>query len=314
MIDKFPVVAGKILAHQAYQANEEKYEVVSLFYESLMKTDFAPLRKKHPDERPWEGSCAKKPWQYSITAAIPCLDTYEQVKICTELLSAQTERPYILLLDTGSCPEEFAKIEALRDDHIEVHSIRLNGMRHPSDPPAMAMDLAFTLCRTPFLYATHADCFVKRQNFLEEMLELCKKHFVVGYEISPRNHEDWRGMVSHTATMYHMMTMDKIGFGWSLRRLANMFDIEDYQPHPARPNWPDTEILGNYILRMNEIEPLLLGSEQNFSRFQDDNIDHFRSFTSGKLYCEQYFKRTNEWFELAKKEALRRLAQWKERN
>lgn len=275
--------------------------------------DFAPLRNKPVSQLPWEGNCETKPWQYQVTAAIPCLDTFEQVKICTDLLLSQTEKPYILVIDTGSLPDEFSKLETLRSECLEVHALRLNGVRHPSDFPAMAMDLAFALCRTPFLYATHADCFAKKRTLLEEMLTLCRQHKVVGYEISPRNHEDWKGMVSHTATMYHMTTMDKIGFGWSLRRLANMFDIEDYKPHPSRPNWPDTEILGNYILRMNEMTPFLLGSEPNFARFQDDNIDHFRSFTSGKLYSQEYYEQAEKWYELSKKEALERLNEWKKK-
>ena len=275
------------------------------------KTDFAPLRGMMASKRPWEGSCATKPWNYTVTAAIPVIDTYEQVEICIRLLNLQTIRPYILVIDTGSTPEEYAKIESLRSDNIEVHAIRLNGVLHPSDFPAMAMDLAFTLCRTPFLFATHADCFLKKRDFLESLLTLCPaKSPVVGYELSPRNHSDWRGMVSHTATMYHMPSMDKIGFGWSQRRLCNLYDMEDYRPNVLRPNWPDTEILGNYILRMYKVKPHLIGHDKNFQRQTDENIDHFRSFTSGKLYNPDYYETANGWFQDAKAAALARIAAW----
>lgn len=279
-----------------------------------MKEDIAPLRGAgvNTTQSPWEGSVKKKPWEYKIVAAIPCLDTVETVEICIELLRLQTERPYILLLDTGSCGEQADRMKELQADDCEVHFIRLNGVLHPSDFPAMAMDIAFTLCRSEYIFATHADCFLRRRDFLEHLLDLSSKTSpVVGYEMSPRAHSDWKGMVSHTATLYHMPTMDKIGFGWSLRRLCNMYNIKDYKPSPLRPNWPDTEILGNYILRYNKIKPYLIGSEQNFSRQMDENIDHIRSYTSGKLYSPHYFQQAKEWFEAAKKEAIERIASWK---
>jgi len=279
-----------------------------------MKEDIAPLRGKgvNTTQSPWEGSVSKKPWDYKVTAAVPCLDTWETIEICVELLRLQTERPYIVLIDTGSCGDQVEKMKQLQADDCEVHFLRLNAVQHPSDFPAMAMDVAFTLCRTEYLFATHADCFLRKKTFLEELVALAQKESpVVGYEMSPRAHSDWKGMVSHTATIYHMPVMDKIGFGWSLRRLCNMYNIKDYKPTPLRPNWPDTEILGNYILRYNKIKPLLIGHEENFTRQTDDNIDHLRSYTSGKLYSPHYFKQACEWFAAAKQEALERIADWK---
>lgn len=129
--------------------------------------------------------------------------------------------------------------------------------------------------------------------------------------MSPRAHSDWKGMVSHTASMYHMVSMDKLGFGWSLRRLCNIHDIPDYKPNPMRPNWPDTEILGNVILRANGVKPLLIGKEDNFSRNRDENIDHCRSITSGRLYSPDYVEHTKQWLEEARNEALERIAAWK---
>ena len=277
-----------------------------------MKEDIAPLRNIDPKKLPWEGSNNKKPWDYKVTAVIPTLDTFEILEICVNLLKLQTERPYILIIDTGSSKAQLDKIMQLHSEDVEVHSLRLNGVRHPSDFPAMAMDVAFALCRTEFLFATHADCFLRKKTFLEKLLEMIKEFSpVVGYEISPRSHNDWKGMVSHTATMYHMPTMDKIGFGWSLRRLCNMYDIIDYKPDPMRPSWPDTEILGNYILRCNNITPHLIGHEKNFSRQTDENIDHLRSYTSGKLYSPLYYAQAKEWFEIAKEEAIERIDEWR---
>lgn len=276
-----------------------------------MDLNFAPIRNSFFSEKPWEGSCAKKPWEYDITAVIPCLDTYEQIKICIKLLELQTIKPFIIVVDTGSSSEELSKIESLRKENIEVHSLKFNGVLHPSDFPAIAMDFAFSACRTKYLFATHADCFLRRNNFLEDLIKKCDNNTpVIGYEISPRKHEDWKGMVSHTATIYYMPVMDKIGFGWSLRRLSNYYNINDYSPSADRPGWPDTEILGNYILRKNKIEPLLIGSELNYKRKKDSNIDHFRSFTGGKLYSNSYYQKAMNWYEEAKKEALERINLW----
>lgn len=278
-----------------------------------MENQLAPLRDVPQWKKPWEGNCKLKPWEYKVTVAIPVLDTYEQLELCVRLLKLQTIKPYIIIIDTGSSKEQAQKIESLRSESLEVHSIRLNGVQHPSDFPAMAMDLAFTLCRTQFLFGTHADCYLRKQDFIEYLLTLCpEKSPVVGYEISPRYHKDWKGMVSHTATMYHMPTMDKIGFGWSMRRLCHCYNIVDYRPNLSRPQWPDTEILGNYILRQNKITPFLIGEENNWERKIDENIDHFRSFTSGKLYSPDYYENAKKWYEDAKNEALKRLRSWEQ--
>jgi glycosyltransferase involved in cell wall biosynthesis len=273
--------------------------------------EISPAYGASTDKSPWEGFCEKKPWDYEVTAVIPCLNTPETIPLCIELLRLQTNRPFIMLIDTGSTERNFARIEELRSEDVEVHSIRLNGVRHPSDYPAMAMDAAFSLCRTEYLFATHSDCFLRRREVLQDFLNLCKeKSPVVGYELSPRAHEDWVGMVSHTASMYHMPTMDKIGFGWSLRRLCNRYGIVDYKPNPNKPNWPDTEILGNYILKENEITPHLVGKEGNQCRTLDDNIDHFRSYGAAKMYSPEYYPKVLEWYHLAKKEAIVRIEEW----
>ena len=280
----------------------------------MTKKDIAPLRGTgiNTKQVPWEGSDEKKPWDYKVTAAIPALDTSETLEICIELLRLQTERPFIIIIDTGSSGEQLEKMKNLQAPDVEIHFLRLNGVQHPSDFPAMAMDVAFSLCRTEFIFATHADCFLRKKTFLAELMEMARTISpVVGYEMSPRAHKDWEGMVSHTATIYHMPTMDKIGFGWSLRRLCNIYNIRDYKPSPLRPNWPDTEILGNYILRHQKIKPHLIGHEQNFERQIDENIDHLRSYTSGKLYSPTYYIKAKEWFEKAKKEALARMTAWR---
>lgn len=278
----------------------------------LDKWEVSPCYGDITVDSPWEGSCEKKPWDYDVTVAIPCLNTPETLPVCIELLRLQNIKPYFLIIDTGSIADNLSQVDALRSPDVEVHHIRTNGVMHPSDYPAMAMDLAFTLCRTEYLFATHVDCFVRRRDLLADLIHLCKTVSpVVGYELSPRQHEDWKGMVSHTCSMYHIPTMDKIGFGWSLRRLCNVCGIVDYKPDPMRPNWPDTEILGNYILREAGIKPHLLAGEENCNRTLDDNIDHFRSYTAGKHYSPEYFRTVSAWFDDAMTQGKARIAEWK---
>jgi len=280
---------------------------------TLHRVEVSPIYGELTTSSPWEGNCDKKPWDYNVTAVIPCLNTSETIPFCIEILRLQTVRPFIMIIDTGSNSEHLEKILSFRDQDVEVHSIFLNGVMHPSDYPAMAMDMAMSLCRSPYLFATHADVFIKRRNFLEYMLGICNEECpVVGYELSPRSHKDWKGMISHTASMYHMKTMDKIGFGWSLRRLCNDYNIVNYKPNPMTPNWPDTEILGNYILRKNNIVTKIIGHEENQHRTDDENIDHFRSYTSGKMYSPPHFKKTSKWYFDAVVKAKKRIFDWKQ--
>lgn len=141
-----------------------------------MNFDYAPIRNKPSFEAPWEGNCHKKPWDYQVCAVIPVLDTYEQLNICVELLRRQTVSPFIIVIDTGSTDQELNKITSLRSDDLEVHSLRFNGVCHPSDLPAIAMDLAFSMCRNNFLFATHADVFVKEKICWKILLNFAKKN------------------------------------------------------------------------------------------------------------------------------------------
>lgn len=271
----------------------------------------APIKNVHAEAKGWEGHLQKKPWDYKVTAAIPVMDTPEELELVVSLLRLQTEKPYIIVIDTGSEPENLAKIESMRAEDLEVHVIKLNGVEHPSDFVTMAMDLAFSCCRTEYMFATHADCFLRRKDFIEYLLGLTNKdNPAVGYQISPRKHNDWKGMLGHTASMYHMPTMDQIGFGWSMRRLCNLFGIENKKPDPMKPNWPDTELLGNYILRSRKITPVLIGEEENFKPTIDENIYHARTLTSGKLYCPEYYNLAKQWADDAMAEARQNILKW----
>lgn len=272
----------------------------------------APLRGIPFKQKPWEGAVTTKPWSYKIAVAIPVLDTPETLQVAIELLRLQTEPPFIMVIDTGSQGEAARAIEELRSTDVEVHSLRLHGVRHPSDFPAMAMDLAFSICRSPYLFATHADCFLRNRDLLKRMLVQCQRESpVVGYEISPRKHPDWRGMFGHTCTMFDMEVMDRIGAGWSMRRLATRFGIASHEPRADRPNWPDTELLLNYLVREHGITPYLIGHEENFVRTKDDNIDHCRSLTGALLYNPAHYELARQWAIEAMNEARERIQLWR---
>lgn len=276
-----------------------------------MSTTYAPIKNKLTIASPWEGSSSRKPWQYLVTAVIPVLDTPDELELVIRLLELQTEKPFIQIIDTGSTPENWHKIELFRKEGVEVHQLRFDGVMHPSDFPAIAMDFAFSSARTKFLMATHADCFLMRRDVIEELLVECIPEVpIVGYEITPRLHDDWHGMISHTCSMYYMPVMDEIGVGWSLRRLCRLFGIENLKPDPLSPNWPDTELLINYIARDAGIKSKIIGTEENFARTLDDRIDHCRTLTAGKLYSPEYFVTASAWAEDAMQKARVRIAEW----
>jgi glycosyltransferase involved in cell wall biosynthesis len=255
---------------------------------------FAPRKNETTKTKPWEGYHETKPWDFEITAVIPTLNTPKPLELLVKLLQIQSIKPFIIIVDTGSDKT----LEYLREENVEIHYLKLHGVKHPSDFTAIAMDLAFSLCRTEYMFATHSDCFPRRKNLLEDLLRMTKTISpVVGYEISPRAHKDWKGMVSHTATMYHIPTMDKIGLGWNLRRLCNIYGTNHF-PNPKTPTFPDSELLQNYIFRSYNIKPHIIGSETNFDRHIDENIDHCRSYTGGYLYNQNYFRNfADKWMQ-----------------
>lgn len=270
-------------------------------------------------DRPWEGRLSRKPWQHRITAVIPHLDTPETLKLAVELLRLQTEPPYLLVIDTGSAPEVREQVEALRDVDLEVHHIRAHGYVHSSEPVAVAQDLAMALCRSEYLFCTHADVFLRRRDFLAWLLARCsEKCPVVGYEMSPRSASPlWQGTPSHTATMLHMPTMLRIGATWSLQRWYAVHGV------PAQPTvgWPDTESMFGECLRQAGITPLFITTETcpgarketNFERHVDINLDHARSLPGLRVYQQgsSLHRQAEDYARQAVAEAQDRVMVWR---
>lgn len=266
-----------------------------------------------PHPQAWEGVCARKPWEYQVTAMIPVLNHSECTELCVEILRLQTVRPYIVLVDTGSGAEHLTRHLAMRTEDCEVHSLRFNGVRHPSAPVATALDLAFSQCTTEWAFLTHQDCLLRKRMVLAELIDLARQSPVVGGQFTRRTHNDWHLIVGHTCTLMHVPTVNRIGLAWSLRRLSDLYGIPQ-QPSPDRPNWPDTEILANYILRGAGITPLMIAVEENYTRNRNEYFDHVRSLPGASAYGNgsPFHKRMRKHWEAAEREARQRIALWKQ--
>lgn len=255
---------------------------------------------------PYLGRIQKKPWEYKVTACIPHLNTIEPLMMAIEILRNQTERPYIMVVDTGSSPEACEILEAMRDVDLEIHFIRSHGYRYSSEPVAAALDLSHALCRTEFLYQTHSDVFLRRADFLESMIRLCsEKNPVIGYRMSPRDwiSREWEEMIGHTASMFHMPTINRLGISWSMQRMVDESRERPEQKH----GWPDTETSFNRLLKKSGIRPVFIGYDENYVRSVDCNLDHSRSYAGSKLYSAEHFAKAEVWMGEAMEEAKDRL-------
>lgn len=275
----------------------------------------------------WEGAFSRKPWDYNCTAVIPHIETPEILALCVGLLRLLENPPYLHIIDTGSSPETIAWIEHLRGADCEIHYIRSHGYVHPSDPVAIAMDLAMMLCQTRWMFTTHADCFLKRRDLIETMIGIAgkKQSPCVGYQLSPRKHADWEWMVGHTCTLLDVPFLDAHDITWSQRRLCRQRGIE-WSPdvclsrqdgqirNPAeQPNWPDTELALNYGLDRAGQRPILIGSEENYVRNNNPDFDHVRSYPSMKLFMGDKSpkrKQSEAWMAEAIADAKARIALW----
>ncbi len=276
------------------------------------------------------GRVAKKPWDYRVTATLAHLNTPETLEVVIELLRLQTERPYILIVDTGSDEDVCRRLETLRAEDVEIHYLRSHGWEHPSEPVAAACDMAMALCRTEHMYFTHADCFPRRRTLLAHMLVQCDASFpLVGYQMTDRSAreigrlmghaedsefvrnnstDNWEWMVGHNCLMLHLPTAFKIGARWGFT-YANQTGV---RPEPFH----DTESNLNWAFRNADIPAVLIGCEKNYSRTRDENIDHPRSYGSARLYGHvgggEFQARINGWMNDALTEGRARIERWKD--
>lgn len=283
----------------------------------------APLRgdEAHGFEYPWQGELPRKPWEWRVTAMIPHLDHFDSLKAVIATLRAQTERPYLMVIDTGSQPHVLEQVASLAADDCEVHFLRPHAWRYTSQPVAAAMDMAFGLCQTEFAYATHTDVFLRRPDYIKRLVGICSAvHPVVGYQMSPRSwrQQIWREMLSHTATMYHMPSMRSLGVTWNMDRALEMLGLSEVD---RASGWPDTEVALSLTLRKHGISArwisddlaidtpccVMIGNEENEPYF-DSNLVHVRSSTVRTLYDNARFR--PELLGRESELAIRRARSW----
>lgn len=255
------------------------------------------------------GRAAKKPWEYQVTAAIPHLNTIDELAMCVAILRAQTLRPYIIIIDTGSPLPVQRQLESWRCDDLEVNFIGQHGFRHSSESVTSALDIAQALCKTEHLFHSHSDCFLRRRDLLEDWAKLCTPTYpAVGYRMSPRDWvtDKWEWMVGHTALMTHMPTLHRIGATWSMQRAHDQFGYE----LKNLGGWPDTETGFNEILRKDGLTPMFMGEDTNHERQVTDDFDHPRSFAGSKTYSARYHADASRWMAEAMRAAQLRLTQW----
>jgi hypothetical protein len=258
-----------------------------------------------------EGRCRIKPWEYRTTVMIPHLNTLPLLEAVVALHRLQTERPYIVIVDTGSPPSVMVQMENLRAEDLEIHYVRCNGYRHSSAPVTTAMDVAFAVCKTKYLFCTHSDVFPRRRDLVEWMRSQCDENApAVGWEMSPRVGIDmWRGVLSHTCTMLYMPIMRAIGATWSLER---WWDANPESP-PTRNGWPDTETGIDQVFQEWGVKKVILGGETNFERQQTEWWDHARSITGLRVHAQgsALLAAAEAYSVPALQEAIARAQQWK---
>ena len=249
-----------------------------------------------------------KPWEFGVSICIPHLNSPEQVLLGMSLWRKQTVRPYFLIVDTGSTPENLRRLNSFAGPDCEVHAIQKAQYRHPSCCVSLALDVAHGRCQTQFLFHTHTDVFPRRRHFIEWLIgQTSPATPVVGWRMSPRHAGPWHECVSHTATMVHNPTFRAKGLAWNLDAYF------DSSPDVAilKGGWPDTESGLWWTMKRVGIAPKLLGDEPNHERQITEWHDHSRSFTCGKGHGQDAERiRTERDMDAATRDALARLAEW----
>ena len=258
----------------------------------------------------WQGRMHRKPWHFLITAAIPCFDHAVETAAVIELLRLQTCKPYIILVDTGSCARELAKLETLRAQDVELHLIRRNAMQHPCDSIAAAMDLAFSMADTPYVYTTHQDCFVRARHWLQHLVDNIHGLAAIGYRLSPRKFPGWEQHLGHTSTLFSVAEWDRLGATWSLRRAASLLGVGRPANDMTIFDAIDTEAAFNTRFIQAGAKTAFVGTEENFVRTLDDNIDHPRSLICTGLYYPPSYQARRQATDLALQAALARIRLW----
>lgn len=245
-------------------------------------------QSKHLTNRranPWSSANPKTSTPPTTTIIIPTATSSPTLRSVLATHRRQTEPHETIVIDTSANHVQYP-------DYIADFTTN-KAPRYCYIPPkphaalcsviTEAIDAAIAIATTEWIFLTHDDVWLKRCTFLAELVTqgMFLSKSVIGYEMSPRDHvtTEWRGMVSHTATLLHRPTMVSIGARW------NLTDATDKTaPAERRPGWPDTETNFGRILKQREIAPHWIGHETNEPHFEDDNLVHRRSLTSHRTH------------------------------
>lgn len=241
----------------------------------------------------------RRPHEYRVTTVIPFKGETWTLGSVIASHRRQTERPYIMLIDTGAntrdsiergSPETLGTLSRGGNTDWEMHSLNTLGARNGSEPVAMAMDVAMALCQTEFMLCTHNDVWLKHAGVVAELMGLCSAtQPAVGYRITPRWYPRWEDDLGHTLTMLHMPTMRRIRASWNMQTYCENEGEPQLRLSPVGGR-PDTEHGLNQSLRLGGFTPgagvLFLGDERNFEPTDDDRIFHARSLTCGSGNAE----------------------------
>jgi hypothetical protein len=288
----------------SYRPGEE----ISAVPRPVPDTYVAPLGERYR----WQGRAQSHGPSSRVTVVLCHLNTLDDLRLGVAMWRLQSLRPYIVIVDTGSPSGIHDEVEQLRDDDCEIHYVRAHGYIHSSAPVGVAMDLATQLVPSEFMFSTHTDVFPRSRQFLEFMLSRCSdRDPVVGWQMSPRDNvpvELWSACVSHTATIWHMPTMRRIGLRWDFRWW------HEITGQPSIPGWPDTESPPNLSLQRAGIKPVLLGPEHNHQVDETDWYWHARSQASFMCYGgdNEITRRVLGYGDETRRRAEQLLRQWQE--
>lgn len=245
-----------------------------------------------------------------ITVCIPHLNTPELLEASVRLWKAQTVKPEVWVVDTGSKkpPTEARKFGAF------VCEVPRCTPAHPLEPIAWACSAAMLRCKTPFVFFTHVDVFPKRRDLLESFLGWMQatSSAVAGYHTWPRDHwplDWWRGMVGHSLTMADARVLRANGVRWGYQEAVKKFGV--FGERDAK-HW-DPEMTFNLHLRRAGLPILLLGQEAVHELVDDEWHVHLKGYPSArrfKGFFPELEKRSEEWRDRFLPEALARAEEW----
>lgn len=274
----------------------------------------APFREG--DSRRWEGSSLWK--DIPVSVILPVIEYNRTLDLVLEGIRRQTVKSLVYIIDTGSYLTT-DRIAALRDHQTEIIVMRMQGWWHPSWPVAAGLDAAWGCINTPYAFFTHDDCFLKKQTCFEELIPLTARHHVVGHQITPREKATTEHDFGHTFLMMDVDKMHELPMTWNMRAYGHQTGV-NINPTECKMGHPDTESMMNHQLHKANMmpsfnaeagRPLFIGTEANFSRNQDEWMDHCRSMTCGFLYSNTHAKKASAWVDDAMLDAKRRMTEWK---